>query len=347
MTVNLHHRSLRSQLGCWWHERMLAERILLGDGIHWPQNVTWLDLCNRCEQLEIDQTTKGRRCLWQDSSPLTVARVFPDVGCRLLRHVLKRWPVRLDSQQTSSGKNPEISVLIPVGGRDRIKQFHLSLRSVLAQQDVDFEVIVVEQSADSHLRELLPKDVIYEHQRIDPTQAFNKSRALNLAADLARAKLLAIHDADFLLPSRYLSSCQRMMTDAAGLRPARWIVHLDQQTTSLTCEKGELPDKPGVEMILQNTPNPFLCTKSAYDQIGGHDESFVGWGGEDLEFLSRMRTRKTLEGGFLPVIHLWHPSAEKKASGDRNQSLQEQRLAESAELRIQRLQGDRHCGLGR
>jgi len=39
----------------------------------------------------------------------------------------------------------------------------------------------------------------------------------------------------------------------------------------------------------------------------------------------------------LPTIHLWHPSAPKKASGHRNQQQQDEKLAVPAEERIRRL----------
>ncbi len=328
--------TLRTMLGCWWHERWDAERVLLGDWVP-TKPKSWLDLRNRGEQLLQDDQTGGRLCQWSDSSPLTAAKVFPDLGRRLFRHVNKQWPMLLDSPTITRSDNPDVSVIIAIGGTDRLKQFQLSLRSVLCQRDASFEVIIVEQSSEPRLGDTLPEHVVYCHQQVEPSAAFNKSRALNGGADLARGGVLAIHDGDFLLPSHYLASCLSRLQDAAGLRPVRWVIHFDEATTSTIFQTHCIPDRPQVESILQNTPNPMLCRKSAYHEIGGHDESFVGWGGEDLEFLSRLRTLPMLEGGFLPVAHLWHPPAKNKTSGDRNQSLQDQRLSQSPEERITRL----------
>ena len=329
--------SLRTKVACLWHERWDAERVLMGRSVPWAPRRDWLDLCNRTERLRTDVVTEGRECLWKDSSPLTVSRVFPQVGPRLLRHVMQQWPIVLEQTPVECDQTPDVSVLIAIGGTDRLPQFHLSLKSVLLQQGVRFEVIVVEQSPQPQLEDQLPAHVVYRHQPSDPDQQFNKSRALNLGAEIAKGGVLAIHDGDYVLPNQYLARCLPMMDQADGMRPARWIVHLDHRSTQRTCEQGAIPTDASVEKIIQNNPTPMLCTKSCYWDIGGHDESFIGWGGEDLEFLSRLRTHRVLEGGFLPVIHLWHPPAAKKASGDRNQTLQDQRMAESPQARIARL----------
>jgi GT2 family glycosyltransferase len=61
--------------------------------------------------------------------------------------------------------------------------------------------------------------------------------------------------------------------------------------------------------------------RDVYEAIGGHDEDFVGWGGEDVEFLDRLETRNVFRGAWMPAIHLWHPPAPSKITGDRNSAL--------------------------
>jgi GT2 family glycosyltransferase len=55
-----------------------------------------------------------------------------------------------------------------------------------------------------------------------------------------------------------------------------------------------------------------MITRTAYREIGGMDEQFVGWGGEDVEFWERAQTRKVWNFGFIPLIHLWHASQPGK-----------------------------------
>ena len=79
---------------------------------------------------------------------------------------------------------------------------------------------------------------------------------------------------------------------------------------------------PGtVESVLQNFPLSTAVTKLAFKRIGGCDEQFEGWGGEDLEFLDRLKVTKLFPGSYAPGVHLWHAPAPKKESGDRNLDL--------------------------
>jgi GT2 family glycosyltransferase len=55
-----------------------------------------------------------------------------------------------------------------------------------------------------------------------------------------------------------------------------------------------------------------VITRQAYQQIGGFDENFIGWGGEDNEFWERALTRNAWPWGFLPLLHLWHEAQPGK-----------------------------------
>jgi hypothetical protein len=88
------------------------------------------------------------------------------------------------------------------------------------------------------------------------------------------------------------------------------------------------------ERILQNaTGGGSLCiSRAAYDAIGGFDEGFVGWGGEDVDFWDRAQTRRVWPYAHLPFIHLWHaPQPNKTPAKD---SLAMHRLAEVSQLPV-------------
>lgn len=309
---------------------------------------SWRDLCNRNETLGVESLTNGRVCNWQDSSQLTINRVFPQVGSRILAHCLSEHPVRLKGESQSIADirsdlvpglySPKTSVLIAIGGIDRIAQFRLVLASLLSQDSNDYEIIVVEQSYEPSLRDELPESIRYVHDSTETGQPFNKSRALNIGAALSEATYLLIHDADYVVPMCYVREVTRSLENADGVRPSRMNFHLDESSTKRLLQTKSLDRSMLCESIVQNNPTPMGVRRSAYWEIGGHDESFLGWGGEDLEFLSRLRTKKMLEGGWLPVIHLWHPPAPKKASGDRNQKQQDKLLSIPPSVRIRDLQ---------
>ena len=61
-------------------------------------------------------------------------------------------------------------------------------------------------------------------------------------------------------------------------------------------------------MVLENAlgGGSIALSRRVYEEIGGFDEEFVGWGGEDNEFWDRCLTRRIYPFAYLPLIHLWH-----------------------------------------
>jgi hypothetical protein len=76
-------------------------------------------------------------------------------------------------------------------------------------------------------------------------------------------------------------------------------------------------------------------TSAAFAAIGGMDEEFVGWGGEDNEFWDRCLTRPTWTWGYEPIVHLWHPSQPLKGQADNPNLVRCRQVMErSPEVRI-------------
>ena len=82
---------------------------------------------------------------------------------------------------------------------------------------------------------------------------------------------------------------------------------------SLDCLVDESPD-----YIVQNLEagGSMAITKEAYFRIGGMDEEFIGWGGEDIEFWERCSLLNRWIWGYEPIIHLWHRSQPLKEKKD-------------------------------
>lgn len=330
--------TMRQKLGCWLNERWRAELVLMAPRLAGAAGVRWLDLRNRNERVRDDAASGGRICDWNDSSRYTAARVFPGLAPRLLRHALREWPLQVaEAPARHRAELPSVSIIIPIGGTDRLAQFDLSLNAARAQGDVDCEVVVVEQSSEPTLAGRLPPDVTYLHQPKIDVGGFNKSRALNTGAHAARGDVLVILDGDYLLPTAFARECARVLREKEAVRPARWIFYLDAESTAALSKSRDPSRIAGVEAIVSNNPTPFAIRRSAYWEIGGHDEDYIGWGGEDTEFLDRLRTRQISEGGWMPVVHAWHPVAPKKADGDRNRGLHAAKMAVPAVERIARL----------
>lgn len=257
----------------------------------------------------------------------------------MLHHCQRQWPFELADRPKSLSDAPDISFLMPVGGADRLAQFRLSLASVLAQRDLAIEVIVVEHSPEPAYLADLPRGVKHIHLPMQRGgELFNKAWALNVAAREARSDWLLLLDADMLAPRNLAAQVLATMQahSLESWRFCRWLFNLPAEAMPKLQRQRELVVARLGEVV-QNLPMPLAIRRQTYLELGGHDESFQGWGGEDLEFLSRLRTRRHSDGGVAPIVHLWHPPAAKKASGDRNQQWMLHRLAIPAAERIREL----------
>ncbi len=338
----------RSRIGCWANERWRTE-CALSPTLSRITGIGWQDLHNRIERLSEGGDAPSRVCDWMGTSELTVCRVFPHTAARLLRRCLHDWPLGCGGLITPEpAAHPRISVIIPVSGVARQAPLVTALASLLRQSIREYEVIVVEQSAEPLLRGVLPAGVQYRHfPNPGGADAFNKSHMMNESVRMAKAPWVLLHDADIVVPHRYLEAIlARARGGWEAVRPIRFLFYLDERRSAAFAADAKCPSR--IDRVTQNFPGGSTAiTRDAYEQMGGHDERFVGWGGEDTEFLDRLRTRRVFPGHFAPALHLWHAPAQKKQSGDRNQKCLDQQMAIPAEERILRLRAVRETATDR
>jgi len=280
----------------------------------------YLALCNRAERLEAAPDGSGYRCDWQWTSDLHAPKVLPFLGRWLMKRALADHLVRrLPQPQLVSGK-PEVSFIIGHRGMARLPHLLATLESIAAQQDVGIECIVVEQDAQPLLMGHLPAWVRHIHT---PPPVFDmpyaRSWAFNVGVKQARGRVLVLHDNDMLVSADYTARIlSRVEQGFEVVNLKRFIFYLDEaHTKAVFKSKATLLDIPA-EAIVQNLEagGSVAITRDAYDRIGGMDESFIGWGGEDNEFWERAQTCKVWPYGCLPLVHLWHPSQIGKYQGE-------------------------------
>ncbi len=342
MTQRKSWKCLKEQAGCWLHERWKLELLLRLPKLANRFGLDWRTTKNRHERLIRDDRVNAYRCDWQHSSELTVARIFPDVARRFAFHLFSQYQIGylgFDTPRPLTTKRPSVSVIVPFGGTERLPQLLVCLKVLRALQGEPFEIIVVEQSAQLTVVPELPVDIQWIHQAFVPHQRqFNKSRAMNLGAAHARGNWLLLIDGDLLLPNNALQLFSKIPSSIYAIWPARMIFHASQDATREMYSANIinfLSSQP--TKVIQNNPTPVAISREVYWSIGGHDEGFEGWGGEDVEFRDRLRTVEVSEAGIIPIGHLWHPDAPKKVNGDRNSAVQERKLREPVAARITRL----------
>jgi hypothetical protein len=274
----------------------------------------YLALCNRNERLEPAPEGEGLRCDWRWTSDLHAPRHLPSLGAWLMRRALSDHPVRVTDQAPRAGE-PQVSFIIGHRGGERLPLLQATLRSIAAQ-DAAVECIVVQQEREATLEGRLPAWVRVVHTP-PPAEGmpFSRAWAFNVGAAHARGPLLVLHDNDLLAPVDYAA---RTVAHAANgweaMNLKRFIFYLGEAHTREFVEGTASVLARAPEAIMQNAQGggSIAITRDAFERIGGMDESFLGWGGEDNEFWERAGLLRTWSWGYLPLVHLWHPAQAGK-----------------------------------
>lgn len=280
----------------------------------------YLRLCNRGETLEPGPDGQGLRCQWRWTSDLHAPRHLPLLGAWLMRRALADHPVRVTTNAPPETGRPEVSFVIGHRGRERTPLLLATLQSLAAQQDARVECIVVQQDRECTLAGKVPSWVRLVHTPpAEPELRFRRAWALNVGAAHASGDVLVLHDNDLLVPADYAAlivSRARQGWEAINLK--RFIFYLgDAHTRAYLSGRASLLDRaPGAIMQNAQGGGSVAIAREAFHRIGGMDESFVGWGGEDNEFWDRACRLRVWHWGHLPLVHLWHPSQDGKQAPD-------------------------------
>ena len=320
----------------------------------------WRRMRNRKDSVRFAPDGRGVACEWEYTRTLHLCDVFPKLSVLLLSRALQESPIQLlaapehvrDEAFCWNGAGlaagdypPQVSFLIGHRGLERLPLLLWTLQSIAAQEQIRFECIVVEQSAEEQIRDALPSWVRYQHQPVDAEMPYNRSATFNLAATLARAPLLVFHDNDMVIPVCYGKELfERFEQGYEVINLKRFIFYLDKTSTDVFPEC-ILKKKCIIDSVVENLEGggSMAIGAQAFNEIGGFDEKFVGWGGEDVEFWDRCLIRKVWEYTNLPILHLWHSSQPGKRAvrglGAMTADLTEQRMALPVDERIRELCG--------
>jgi hypothetical protein len=303
----------------------------------------WLTVCNRYERLVAAPDHSGYRCDWQWTSDLHAPKVIPALGRLLMKRAVADHPIRrVESPKCEVGTAPQVTFLIGHRGMPRLSHLLTTLQSVAAQQGAAVECIVIEQDTVSQLGPHLPAWVRLVHTPPPaPDMPYCRAWTFNVGAQHAQADVLVLHDNDMLVPVDYAASILdrvRQGYDVVNLK--RFIFYLTKSHTQAVFDvrAGLLDAAP--EVIVQNSEGggSVAITRSSYAQIGGLDESFIGWGGEDNEFWERAQTLRVWPWANLPLVHLWHAAQPGKQAAGYHTARRYQALARvSPQQRIARL----------
>ncbi|WP_419187453.1 glycosyltransferase family 2 protein [Stieleria bergensis] len=294
--------------------------LIVREAPHWLPLLmradAWWQVRNHTDSVTCRVNPSSMQVESDQTSSLRVADRFPWAGRYLFRKALKQWSFQ-SSSCVSFSDTPTISFIIPFRGQDRLPQLLAVIRSIAALPG-DVECIVVEQGRETVI-EQLPGNTRYLRvgdggSALDaqPDDQWNKCYAINQAAQVALGKILVPHDADVLVPSRYAEViCDHLISRGQQvIYPQRFLFYLNQLDTGTLLQADAFQELAQFYplMVKQNwTGGTLAITRDAFDQIGGYDETFRGWNGEDYEFYDRCQLLDGWFHGYVPFVHLWHP----------------------------------------
>jgi hypothetical protein len=191
----------------------------------------------------------------------------------------------------------------------------------------ELEVIVVEQDTIPRLDGLAPDAGCTRLFAYNPGP-FNKGWGFNLGYRHASTSILAFGDADVIVDG-VLGECiahcaQRFDT----VKPYRRLVDLTPEETAAV-RAGDF----GLEPRRADTAAPnretqgefvvfcgglFFIRATAFRHVGGWDERFVGWGGEDDAMTYKVERARlsAIELDHRPALHLWHRRTQAAAAAE-------------------------------
>lgn len=216
----------------------------------------------------------------------------------------------LESRRISK---PQMSVVVPFRRRDAASEESLlsvaaSLNSQTLERD-KYEVIVVEAAPAPSLTEPPPGcRLVFAYC---PDAMFRKSWAMNVGFRHSAGDMLVFHDADIIAPEDMLESiAARLGPDCSAVKPSYSVVDTDPAQGEYLRSRGQRASRKilSESRRLRNAPGGSIAvTRKQFLKVRGFNEKFVGWGGEDDEFLLRLRAYGDNPPDLgCKLIHIWH-----------------------------------------
>nr|WP_010283356.1 galactosyltransferase-related protein [Bacillus timonensis] len=148
-------------------------------------------------------------------------------------------------------------------------------------------------------------------------QLFSRSKAINNAARKASGSIYVIADADIVYnPIILYKAIDLLKYNVPWIIPYNRIKYLTEDGTHQLLNSTAIwPFKAEIEFYhdhYSHVGGLNVISKKNFEIVGGFDERFIGWGGEDDAFASSVNS---LCGDYHrmkeDLYHIWHPPAAK------------------------------------
>jgi predicted glycosyltransferase involved in capsule biosynthesis len=185
--------------------------------------------------------------------------------------------------------------------------------------------ILLPFKADNGIRSAVLQWVIGYYNKVMPgveicigensDEPFSKCKAINAAARKATRSVYVLADCDVVYDPDLIVEALHLLQQAPWVIPFNRVLDISKEKTEELLHMEPDWPLPLVEadckegyMIEWFAGKINIFSREAFQNVGGVDERFVGWGGEDDAFLMAMNT---LCGPFTrlnrTIYHMWHP----------------------------------------
>lgn len=162
--------------------------------------------------------------------------------------------------------------------------------------------------------------------QLPDNKRFSRSKAINLASEQATRDIFVIADGDIIYAPSVIVNSVKQLDKYTWILPVQKALDLTKESTEkLLQTKPEWPIPIEVDATERKQVGAGLLNvvrRWHFNAVGGFDERFAGWGGEDDAFSIAMTIMcgpsKRLDS---TVCHLWHPSADLSNYGNNLQLL--------------------------
>ncbi|WP_441249454.1 glycosyltransferase [Kitasatospora sp. McL0602] len=228
------------------------------------------------------------------------------------------------------GRHPvDAAVVIPYRAADDAEGRVRNLAAVLAaladqsHPRERYRVVVVESDARPRWRELV-EGVCDTYLFAPDPGRFNKSWTVNVGVvhGARPAELVCVLDGDILVDRDFVARAVERFREPGtqGHWPYRDMLFLDPQASvravRARCIDGQGAVDQSVHRGVHLRRPPGGCVwlrESFFSRIGGMDERFSGWGGEDQDFVWRAERYGPMDRHADPIVHLHHDRAPHRA----------------------------------